>query len=74
MIKFRNFGRKSLNEISEILQRHGMHFGMKLHKNDKGEWELLEDLENFPLDDEDSKYTRTPPSMTVASGIRERVK
>ena len=55
MIKFRNFGRKSLNEISEILQRHGMHFGMKLQKNDKGEWELLEDLENFPLEDEDSK-------------------
>jgi DNA-directed RNA polymerase subunit alpha len=45
MIKFRNFGRKSLNEISEILSRHGMHFGMKLNKNEKGEWELLEDIE-----------------------------
>jgi len=43
MIKFRNFGRKSLNEISEILSRHGMHFGMKLERNDKGEWELLDD-------------------------------
>ena len=45
MIKFRNFGRKSLNEISEILSRHGMHFGMKLNKNEKGEWELDEDAE-----------------------------
>lgn len=42
MIKFRNFGRKSLNEISEILSRHGMHFGMKLVKNEKGDWEILE--------------------------------
>ena len=45
MIKFRNFGRKSLNEISEILSRHGMHFGMKLNKNEKGEWELDEEAE-----------------------------
>jgi len=40
MIKFRNFGRKSLNEISEILERHGMHFGMKLRRDEKGLWEL----------------------------------
>lgn len=45
MIKFRNFGRKSLNEISEILERHGMHFGMKLIKNEKSEWELDETAE-----------------------------
>ncbi len=43
MIKFRNFGRKSLNEISEILSRHGMHFGMHLEKNEKGEWEIIEE-------------------------------
>ena len=43
MIKFRNFGRKSLNEISEILARHGMHFGMHLEKNEKGEWEIFEE-------------------------------
>ncbi|MFH1071457.1 MAG: DNA-directed RNA polymerase subunit alpha [Candidatus Glassbacteria bacterium] len=42
MIKFRNFGRKSLNEISEILSRHGMFFGMNLKKNEKGEWEIDE--------------------------------
>ncbi|HUU27010.1 MAG TPA: DNA-directed RNA polymerase subunit alpha [archaeon] len=45
MIKFRNFGRKSLNEISEILDRHGMRFGMKLTKNEKSEWELDEEVE-----------------------------
>ena len=45
MIKFRNFGRKSLNEISEILARHGMHFGMKLKENEKSEWELDEQAE-----------------------------
>ncbi|MFC1544533.1 DNA-directed RNA polymerase subunit alpha [Gemmatimonadota bacterium] len=51
MIKFRNFGRKSLNEISEILSRHGMRFGMTLNKNEKGEWELDENAELTPLDD-----------------------
>jgi DNA-directed RNA polymerase subunit alpha len=51
MIKFRNFGRKSLNEISEILSRHGMRFGMKLNKNEKGEWELDEDAEVNQLED-----------------------
>ena len=45
MIKFRNFGRKSLNEISEILARHGMQFGMKLKVNEKDEWELDEQAE-----------------------------
>ena len=45
MIKFRNFGRKSLNEISEILARHGMHFSMQLKMNEKGEWELDEEAE-----------------------------
>lgn len=45
MIKFRNFGRKSLNEISEILARHGMRFDMKLKMNEKGEWEFDEEAE-----------------------------
>ena len=45
MIKFRNFGRKSLNEISEILARHEMRFGMKLKMSEKGEWEFDEEAE-----------------------------
>ena len=28
MLKFRNFGRKSLKEISDILAEMGLHFGM----------------------------------------------
>jgi DNA-directed RNA polymerase alpha subunit len=28
MLKFRNFGRKSLNEIQEILEGMELHFGM----------------------------------------------
>lgn len=42
MLKFRNFGKKSLNEISEILHRHGLHFGMSVRENDEGEYELLD--------------------------------
>jgi DNA-directed RNA polymerase subunit alpha len=30
MLKTKNFGRKSLNEIKEILSRMGLHLGMKL--------------------------------------------
>ena len=32
MLKFRNFGRKSLNEISSILEEMGLHFGMDIDK------------------------------------------
>ncbi|MBA2564467.1 MAG: DNA-directed RNA polymerase subunit alpha [Gemmatimonadetes bacterium] len=41
MLKFRNFGKKSLNEISEILQRHGLQFGMAVKENDEG-YELVD--------------------------------
>lgn len=30
MLKTKNFGRKSLNEIKEILGRMGLHLGMKI--------------------------------------------
>jgi DNA-directed RNA polymerase subunit alpha len=30
MLKTKNFGRKSLNEIKEILTEMGLHLGMKL--------------------------------------------
>ncbi|MBI4455743.1 MAG: DNA-directed RNA polymerase subunit alpha [Acidobacteria bacterium] len=33
MLKTKNFGRKSLNEIKEILQEMGLHFGMKLDEH-----------------------------------------
>ena len=34
MLKTRNFGRKSLNEIKEILEDMGLHLGMKLEEDD----------------------------------------
>jgi len=30
MLRYRNFGRKSLNELKEVLAQHCLHFGMKL--------------------------------------------
>ncbi|NOZ62903.1 MAG: DNA-directed RNA polymerase subunit alpha [Calditrichaeota bacterium] len=32
MLKFRNFGRKSLTELSKILEEKGLHFGMDVEK------------------------------------------
>jgi DNA-directed RNA polymerase subunit alpha len=37
MLKFRNFGRKSLQELSKILEEKGLHFGMDVEKYLKGE-------------------------------------
>ena len=34
MLKTRNFGRKSLNEIKEILEDMGLHLGMKVDEDD----------------------------------------
>jgi DNA-directed RNA polymerase subunit alpha len=37
MLKFRNFGRKSLQELAKILEEKGLHFGMDVGKYMKGE-------------------------------------
>ncbi|RMF60782.1 MAG: DNA-directed RNA polymerase subunit alpha [Calditrichaeota bacterium] len=37
LLKFRNFGRKSLQEIQEILEKKGLYFGMDVDKYLKGE-------------------------------------
>ncbi len=37
MLKFRNFGRKSLTEINKILEERGLHFGMNIEKYLKGD-------------------------------------
>lgn len=39
MLKFRNFGRKSLTELSKILEEKGLYFGMDVEKYLKGEAE-----------------------------------
>lgn len=52
MLKTKNFGRKSLNEIKAILEEMGLSLGMKLDNfppadsSDEGEEELEEDLDN----------------------------
>jgi len=38
MLKTRNFGRKSLNEIKEILEEMGLHLGMKIDEEDLKIW------------------------------------
>lgn len=37
MLKFRNFGRKSLQELSRILEEKGLHFGLDVDKYLKGD-------------------------------------
>jgi DNA-directed RNA polymerase subunit alpha len=32
MLKFRNFGRKSLQELMQVLEERGLHFGMDVDK------------------------------------------
>ena len=39
MLKFRNFGRKSLQELNKILVEKGIHFGMDTEKYLKGDTE-----------------------------------
>ena len=50
MLKTKNFGRKSLNEIKEILQESGLNFGMKL---DFAPWNKVERGEASPAEQAD---------------------
>ena len=60
MLQFRNFGKKSLSEIADLLQKHGLYFGMSVKETKDGTYELLdkEELRRLPeirleLDEED---------------------
>lgn len=58
MLAIDNFGKKSLKEIVDFLDDHGLHFGMTLEEGDEGELYLIEDLEEAEAgaadaDDED---------------------
>ena len=62
MLQFRNFGKKSLTEISELLQRHGLYFGMSVKERD-GVYELQdkEELRRLPdiqFEDEEGRPLR----------------
>ncbi|MGH7550806.1 MAG: DNA-directed RNA polymerase subunit alpha [Gemmatimonadota bacterium] len=50
MLQFRNFGQKSLEEIAEILQRHGLHFGMDVEGSPESGYVLKdrEELRSLP--------------------------
>jgi DNA-directed RNA polymerase subunit alpha len=50
MLQFRNFGKKSLSEIAELLQKHGLHFGMSVKETKDGVYELQdrEELRSIP--------------------------
>jgi DNA-directed RNA polymerase subunit alpha len=49
MLQFRNFGKKSLTEIADLLQKHGLYFGMSVKEKD-GVYELQdkEELKRLP--------------------------
>jgi DNA-directed RNA polymerase subunit alpha len=49
MLRFRNFGKKSLDEISEILQAHGLHFGMNVRGTKESGYEMLDRQELMSL-------------------------
>jgi len=37
MLKYKNFGKKSLNEINDVLSSMGLHLGMEIEKEEEGE-------------------------------------
>lgn len=43
MLQIENFGKKSLKEISDFLEEHGLRFGMKLEQGDDGRLFFVED-------------------------------
>jgi DNA-directed RNA polymerase subunit alpha len=42
MLSIENFGKKSLKEIADFLEEHGLHFGMKLEEGEDGRLFFLE--------------------------------
>jgi DNA-directed RNA polymerase subunit alpha len=45
MLSIENFGKKSLKEIGDFLEEHGLRFGMKLEEGDDGQLYFLEEKE-----------------------------
>jgi DNA-directed RNA polymerase subunit alpha len=43
MLRVENFGRKSLEEVAELLRQHGLRFGMKFQEGEDGHLYLLEE-------------------------------
>lgn len=45
MLQIENFGKKSLKEISDFLEEHGLHFGMMLEEGDDGRLFFVQETE-----------------------------
>ncbi len=43
MLRVENFGRKSLQEVADLLREHGLHFGMKFQEGEDGRLYLQEE-------------------------------
>lgn len=54
MLKYRNFGRKSLKEISDILEEMGLHFGMDVTPYTRKSPRVASDLEAPPAPTDES--------------------
>ena len=53
MLKTRNFGRKSLNEIKDVLEKMGLHFGMEISQfGFPAREDGIEDLAEDDLDED----------------------
>jgi DNA-directed RNA polymerase subunit alpha len=48
MLKFKNFGKKSLKEIEEVLSRYNLSFGMKIEEGPEGDIILVEPTVEVP--------------------------
>ncbi len=65
MLKFKNFGKKSLKEIEEVLSRYDLKFGMKIEEGPEGEIRLIEEPEEVP---EESESQQPSESESEDSG------
>jgi len=59
MLKTRNFGRKSLNEIKEVLHEMNLHLGMKLDGLSQFSKEPVEEIEEVEIDEKVKKKPKT---------------
>ena len=66
MLKTKNFGRKSLNEIKEILSSMGLSLGMKIDEHGNAipgsgsQSPVIAGLHNYGIDDEEEEEDETP--------------
>jgi len=74
MLKYRNFGKKSLNEIKEVLTRYGLHLGMDINQLKSGaltQESVVPALLDEDLDDEDYDDDEPLVEEEVASDEEE---